>query len=58
MIAKKITIARQEKKEIIHKQELTKLSDSALKIVGLNYMLYHDLKGLDHKSKLKVNIFK
>ena len=56
MIAKKITVARQEKKEIIHKLELQKLSSTALNKVAQNYMLYPELKGLDHKSKLKVSV--
>jgi hypothetical protein len=57
MIAKRITIARQDKKEIIHKLELTKLSDQALDVVAQNYMLYPELKGLDNKTKLKVSFF-
>ncbi len=56
MIAKRITIARQEKREIIHKHEMPKLSNTALEKVSLNYLMYSDLTGLDLKSKFKVNI--
>lgn len=58
MIAKKITVARQEKKEIIHKLELPKLSTVTLIKVASNFMLYPELKGLDDKSKLKVIFLK
>jgi hypothetical protein len=53
-IAREITKARQEKREIIHKLEVKKLSDISLDIVAKNFMLYPELKNLDEKSKLKV----
>jgi hypothetical protein len=55
MIAKKITIARVEKKEI-KKVELKKLSESALKEVSKNFLMYPELKNLDYKYKLRVTI--
>lgn len=52
MIAKKITVARQEKKKIIHKLEQPKLSTVALIKDASNFMLYPEFKRLDYKSKL------
>ncbi len=40
MIASRITQARQEKREIIHKVEVKKLDSTALKKVAENFMLY------------------
>jgi hypothetical protein len=57
MIAKRITIARQEKREIIHKQEVTKLSQVALDKLSENYLKFSKLEGLDFNTKLKVKIF-
>lgn len=54
MIAKSITKARKENKEIIHKQELKKLSEVSLIIVSQNFLLYPNLKNLDEKNKNKV----
>lgn len=54
MIAKTITKARKDKKEIFHKEEIKKLSDISLVIVAENYLLYPELKNLEQKWKIKV----
>lgn len=54
MLAKKITVHRLEKKEIVHKVQLKKLSDIALNVVSANYLLYPELNNLDEKQKLRV----
>lgn len=54
MISYNITKARNEKRSIIHKKELPKLSAIALEKVSKSYMLYPELKNLDDKIKNKV----
>ena len=53
-IAELITKSRKENKPIIHKKELPKLYDLALKVVSDNYLTYPELSGLDEKWKNKV----
>lgn len=54
MIAYKITKARKDKQPIIHRREITKLSDIALANVSKNYISHPTLPGLDEKTKIKV----
>jgi hypothetical protein len=54
MIARNITKARQEKKEIIHKLELKKLSEMSINVVAKSFLLYPELKNLDYINKTKV----
>ena len=54
MIAKTITKARKDKKEIFHREEIKKLSDLSLVIVSKNYLLYPELTNLPQKWKIKV----
>jgi hypothetical protein len=53
-IAYRITKAKQEKKELIHKEELKKLSDMALDIAADNFILYPELTGLPNSYKIKI----
>lgn len=54
MLAKKITDARNAKKEIIHKKQLKPLSSIARQVVADNYLLFKELKGLSKVEKEKV----
>lgn len=56
MIAYNITKARKEKRTIIHKLELRKLSDMALDVVAKYFLNTPELKCLNEGSKIKVNI--
>ena len=55
-IAELITKSRKENKPIIHKKELPKLQDLALKVVSDNYLIYPELFGLDDRWKNKVKL--
>jgi hypothetical protein len=54
MIAYNITKARKEKKELIHKEELKRLSDMALDVVAKNFILYPQLDNLPENYKIKI----
>jgi hypothetical protein len=54
MLAKKITLQRINNLEPTRKVEFRKLSEIALVEVSKNYLLYPELKNLDHKYKLRV----
>ena len=57
MIARQITQARKDNIKIIHKKELERLQDLALKQVAKNFLLYPDLKGLTEDFKVQVKFF-
>ena len=54
MLAYKITKARLNNEEIIHKPQLKPLSEIALKIVARNFLLYKTLPNLPEEYKKKV----